>query len=123
MKLLISGGRSNYFNKAAIEFLTALFFKHNFSLLLNGMAKGIDASARSWAQTKDLPIKEFYPAWEKHGKKAGILRNLEMLDELTKNDMVIVFPGGPGSDHVRKEAAKRGFNLIDLYDTGDKFIE
>ena len=49
-------------------------------VLLNGCAAGIDEWARTWAVAHDIPIKSYPAEWTKHGKKAGILRNVQMVD-------------------------------------------
>ena len=59
--------------------------------LVSGGARGIDTCAKSYAETHGIPFKEFLPDYEKHGKKAPILRNLQILDYA---DYVLVFWDG-----------------------------
>lgn len=60
-------------------------------------------------------LRVFRPMWNKHGKKAGILRNLEMLD--LSPDLVVAFWDGQskGTEHVIVTALSRDLDLI-LYD-------
>lgn len=60
------------------------------------------------AQELGLLVKRFKPDWERFGKRAGIERNLQMLNE--KPDRVIAFWDGvsPGTRHTITEARNRG---------------
>jgi ferric-dicitrate binding protein FerR (iron transport regulator) len=46
--------------------------------IVSGGAQGVDFQAELYAKKHTLPFKEFKADWDKHGKKAGILRNIEM---------------------------------------------
>jgi hypothetical protein len=48
--------------------------------VVSGGARGVDALARIYAQEHALPFKLFTADWEKHGKRAGPMRNMEMAD-------------------------------------------
>jgi hypothetical protein len=119
MKLLISGGRQYRFNQSGQEYLNKLYFTHQFSSLVNGKAKGVDEAAEKWANLKEIPVQPFYADWNKHGKKAGILRNQQMVDQLTKSDLFIAFPGGRGTDDAFRRAEKAGVQIIDLRERKD----
>lgn len=73
------------------------------TLIVSGGAKGVDTSAMLYAKKYDIPFKTFLPEWEKHGKKAGLLRNTDIIKAATH---VIAFPekdGGKGTrDSIRK---------------------
>lgn len=75
--------------------------------VITGGAFGADLMAHDAAQRRGLPTRIFFADWDRHGKRAGILRNLEMLD--TKPDRVIAFWDGssPGTRHTITEARKR----------------
>jgi hypothetical protein len=60
-------------------------------VIIHGGAKGADDLADQWAAVNWTGL-EIYPAdWDKYGKKAGPIRNQQMLDE-GKPDLVIAFP-------------------------------
>lgn len=46
--------------------------------IVSGGAVGVDWLGEQYARTHGLPLKIFPADWETHGKKAGILRNIEM---------------------------------------------
>lgn len=49
--------------------------------------------------------------WERHGKRAGILRNLEMLDENPAMVMAFHAHQSKGTAHTIREAYKRGIRI------------
>lgn len=114
MKLLIAGGRNYKLNQAGKAYLDQLFFSHNFSELIEGEAPGIDSSAKAWGMSKEIPIKPFPANWTKYGKRAGILRNQEMINILGKNDLAIYFPGGRGTDDCYRRAVAASVPVLDL---------
>lgn len=48
-------------------------------VLRSGHARGVDVLVENWAKNFDIPVEIYLPNWNKHGKKAGLLRNSEML--------------------------------------------
>lgn len=81
------------------------------SEVIHGGARGADTFAGIYARA--LGLKEtVYPAdWRGKGKRAGILRNLAMLD--THPDLVLAFwvDGSTGTKHTIDEARKRGITV------------
>ena len=82
-------------------------------LLITGVARGVEIVAYHWAiinQVQPLP----YPAaWGALGMAAGPIRNKQMLDE-GKPDLVIAFPGGKGTEHMKKLAQKAGVEIVNV---------
>ena len=77
--------------------------------LIEGGANGVDRYAGLVADYLDF-IHIRHPAlWDRFGKKAGIIRNCEMLD-LYKPSHVLAFPGktSRGTWHCVSEAKKKG---------------
>lgn len=73
--------------------------------VFTGGAKGIDWSAECWAIDRERPHTVMPAAWKLHGKKAGPMRNAEMLAFLVKcteaaTRAVLAFPGGAGTNHM-----------------------
>ena len=46
--------------------------------VLCGMARGPDLAGKRWAEARAIPVWPFPADWDRHGNKAGILRNDEM---------------------------------------------
>ena len=84
MHLLITGSRS--INPLAVELvLDGLHAKYPITRLTHGNARGVDTAAAQWARHRSScnePAIERVacPAdWDRHGKRAGLIRNEEML--------------------------------------------
>lgn len=45
-----------------------------------GMARGVDLLGKEWAEAVGIPVAKFPADWNKHGKRAGYLRNEQMAD-------------------------------------------
>lgn len=96
-RVLVCGGR-NYGNQSRVfEYLDA--FPGGVTLLIHGAARGADSLARDWAIARGVPQHAYPAAWNVHGKRAGPLRNQQMLDQ-GKPDIVVAFPGGVGTEDM-----------------------
>ena len=62
--------------------------------IVSGGAKGIDKCARKYALENKIKLKEFLPQYEKYGRKAPLMRNLEIIDYC---DILIAFWDGKSS--------------------------
>lgn len=80
MKVIIAGSRCFTFDN--YDWLEESIQESGFEItkVISGDAKGVDRLGEQWAYLQGIPC-EVYPAdWDEHGKKAGILRNIEMGD-------------------------------------------
>jgi DNA modification methylase len=82
--------------------------------VVSGGAKGVDLIAEQWADINDMS-KNIFPVkkedWEKHGKKAGMLRNSKIIEN---SDVTFAFWDGESSgtlDSITK-SQKNGHPLI-----------
>ena len=48
--------------------------------IVSGGAKGIDQSAKSYAETNGIPYTEFLPDYKRYGKGAPLKRNIEIIN-------------------------------------------
>ncbi len=76
MKYIVAGSRKI----SDTNFIRETIESFDVSEIVCGTAKGPDSIGEAWAIDNDVPIAYFKPKWNKHGKKAGILRNIEMGD-------------------------------------------
>jgi hypothetical protein len=107
MKIGVIGSRSFKDYLLLEETMNKLSSRLTISLIVSGGAKGADTLAGYWAVNNGVPVEEYKAEWDKYGKKAGYLRNQKMLDE-GKPDLVVAFPGGPGTAMMVKIARKAG---------------
>lgn len=78
--------------------------------IIEGAARGADSIAGDWAVVNWTGLEEYPADWEKHGKKAGYLRNVEMLEK-GKPDLVVSFPGGEGTRMMIELAKEKGIEV------------
>jgi len=107
MKLIIAGGRDYLFSDQDREFLNSL---KGITEVVSGAAPGADAQGEEWAESKGIPVRRFPADWKAHGRGAGPIRNVQMAEYA---DAVALFPGGRGTDSMRREAKRRGLTVFE----------
>jgi predicted Rossmann fold nucleotide-binding protein DprA/Smf involved in DNA uptake len=112
IKVIIAGGRD--FNDYALleRILTRLLSKTPLEevLIISGGAKGADKLGERYAKEKGIALQVFPADWDKHGKKAGYLRNAEMAKEGTH--LVAFWDGqSKGTKHMIDLARKRNLDV------------
>lgn len=84
MKVAVIGSRT--FDK--YESVYNVLSKLKITEIISGGAKGADSLAERYAKEAEIPTKIFLPDWETYGKKAGFLRNTQIIEEC---EMVVAF--------------------------------
>lgn len=111
MRVGVTGSRK-YDNRALVWAILDRFHReYGIDLLIHGGANGLDWVASMWARHGNVPEKRFLVTdedWKREGKKAGILRNVEMWDS-GLIDLLIGFEGERGTTHM--------MSLCDVYET------
>ena len=110
MRTIIAGSRTILDRKLVYEILDALDFE--ISETICGCARGIDTMGTQWAKKKGIPTKHFPANWDKYGKKAGILRNIEMAKNA--DVLVLIHRNTPGSLHMLSEAKKKNLTIYEF---------
>ena len=112
-KVLICGGRDfkdyDRLKKICDNLLTPN------DIIICGMAQGADLLGKKYADEHGLSIEKYPADWENLGKKAGFIRNIEMLNNCTH---VLAFWDSisKGTKHTIDTAKKRNIPLkIVLY--------
>ena len=79
-------------------------------VIISGAARGADTLGARYARERGVPVLEFPADWVRLGKRAGMVRNLQMLDSA---DAVVAFWDGQsrGTAHMINETKKRGLPL------------
>lgn len=83
-------------------------------VIISGMAKGADTCAVDWAVINWCHVEEYRAEWDKYGKRAGYIRNQQMLDE-GEPDLVVAFPGGRGTEMMKDIARKAGVPVREIH--------
>lgn len=102
-KLLVSGGRDFDDVDFMVDVLSrmVIYCDDGISEVITGEADGADTIAKEWADVMEITHTGFPVTdsdWNRHGMKAAMLRNEEMLEY--GPDKVVAFPGGGGTQHM-----------------------
>lgn len=112
MRILVCGGRDYLDSQKVNEVLTPYMAPDARDLvIIQGDARGADGLAREWAKKHMIKCENFPAEWDKYGKRAGYIRNVQMLNE-GKPDLVIAFPGGKGTAMMVNLAEKAGVEVV-----------
>lgn len=109
MRVLVCGGRS--YGKRLTMYAELDKLLADIEVLIHGAAPGADTVADQWAESRGVPRQPFPAKWKELGKRAGPVRNAQMLAD-GKPDVVIAFPGGDGTDDMVKKARAAGVRVI-----------
>ena len=113
MRVLCCGGREFLDREMLAATLDRIHQERRFSLLIAGGARGADMMAEEWARTVGLPCTVYQADWAGLGRKAGPIRNQQMLDE-GQPELVVAFPGGRGTADMVRRARGAGVEVIEV---------
>lgn len=102
-RVLVCGGRSFVERELAFAVLNQLHQDETIACIIHGEQTGADTLALEWALHASIPHQLFAADWRRYGAAAGPIRNRRMIVE-GKPDLVIAFPGGPGTADMVKQA-------------------
>jgi hypothetical protein len=104
-KTVIVTGSRYWTNVGAIELALEA---EQPTLVVHGGARGADAIAHAWARRKGVAVQEYPADWQRQGKRAGPIRNVQMVSA-HHTAVVLAFPlGGPGTKHCMNVARIAG---------------
>lgn len=102
MRLAIVGSR-NLTVKNLANYLPNLY---GITEIVSGGARGIDTCAAEYARDSNIKLTEFLPDYEKYGRRAPLIRNLQIIEYA---DCVLAFWNGQsrGTGFVISQCKKR----------------
>ena len=112
MRIIIAGSRTitdHYEVLNAFGHALALWKPKEVTEIVSGGAKGVDASGEKIAEEFDIAVRVFPAEWDKHGKKAGVLRNIQMAEY--GDALLLVWDGKSKGSKNMKEVAE-GMGLL-----------
>ena len=114
-RILVCGGRDyNDYEKVCWALSPYLNTEEpEITTIIHGAARGADSLADRWATEHKVPVERYPADWAKYGKRAGYIRNVQMLNE-GKPDTVIAFPGGKGTEMMIKLARAANVHVIEV---------
>lgn len=112
VRVLVTGGRDYNQPEFLNTMLDKILEKYPDDLeIVCGDAEGADAFAYAWARAHQVTVHVYAARWDRLKKRAGPIRNQEMIDAM-KPDMCLVFPGGRGTLDCSTRAAAAGIPLF-----------
>lgn len=75
--------------------------------IISGGARGPDKLGARYAKEHGIPLTEHLPDWEKHGRSAGYIRNVDIVND---SDIILAFYDGrsSGTKHTMTTAHEQG---------------
>jgi hypothetical protein len=103
MKVLVCGSR--HFQD--YELLKRTLDAYTITSIVEGEARGADLLGRRYGEENGLPVYRFPADWNQYGRRAGPIRNAQMVRE-GRPDMVIAFlaPNSRGTQNMIDQATK-----------------
>lgn len=89
--VIIAGTRTFANYQLLCEKCDLFFSSKKPTAIICGEARGADSLGKYYAKEHGIPVESFPADWEKHGKKAGYIRNKEMAEHA---DALIAFWDG-----------------------------
>ena len=74
---------------------------------------GADYQAATWAMRRGVDYRVVPAQWDRYGRRAGMLRNQQMIDDHHPG-LVVAFPGGPGTANMSSRGRQAGLVVVDL---------
>lgn len=105
MKIAVVGSRTFNNYDLLCSYLNTIHLKEPISHIISGGAKGADKMGEKWANENGIETIIFIPDWEKYGRKAGFLRNKDIINEADK--VVCFWDGFSNGTKNSIELAKR----------------
>lgn len=76
MKTIIAGPRDYYVYQSLLEAIDKISWE--ITEVVSGRARGVDKMGERWAKEHGIPVQPFPADWDRFGKRAGPLRNIQM---------------------------------------------
>jgi len=107
MRLIIAGSRHLTLDVEGIQAFINYLGITDITEVVCGMAPGIDAAGKLWAESNNIPVEPFPAEWETYGKAAGHIRNKQMADY--GDELLVIWNGkSPGSRNMKTTMEKLG---------------
>ena len=112
-KIIIAGGRDfmdyNLLKEKTNKILQEKKVTHKI-VIISGCARGADTLGLRYASENAFDVEEYPANWDKYGKKAGYMRNVEMAENA---DALIAFWNGKskGTKHMIDIATERNLPI------------
>lgn len=111
--VLVCGGRQFADRRRLFDALDQLHQKLPIGLVVHGAARGADMLGEEWATRREIAYLGIPAQWTRYQKGAGPRRNATML-RLVAADVVVVCPGGRGTENMRSQSEQAGIGIYEI---------
>lgn len=115
--IIVCGGR-HFENYALLCKLLAENWGNDIEEIVSGHCEGADMLGEKWAKEHELSCKIFPAEWKRYGKKAGPMRNKQMVDYIDgfSKKAVVAFtsPNSVGTRNTIALAKRKGIPVIEV---------
>lgn len=110
-KVIVAGSRTMRDYNLLRRKLDQLLSRQTDIEIVSGTANGADKLGERYAKDRGYALKQFPADWEKHGKRAGYLRNAQMADYA---DALVAFwdEESKGTMHMIELAKAKGLKIV-----------
>lgn len=121
MKLAIVGSRSFTDYEKMKSHILMLYNIKSIEIIISGGAIGTDSLAERFAKENSIPTNIIKPDWDKYGKSAGYLRNIDIIS--SADEILIFWDGvskGTKNDIELSEKYRKPYHIITINKKLDK---
>lgn len=118
MKIAIVGSREWAWPEMVQAYIQSL---PKDTVIISGHARGVDRYAETFAREAGLEVISFPADWDKHGHKAGLLRNTTIVENC---DKLVAFWDGKSKgtqDSIRKAMTANKLDRVIIHGGGQDF--
>lgn len=110
MRVIIAGGREFQDYRLLAQKCDLFFSRKKPTAILCGGARGADELGKRYGEKHGIPITMYPAKWGKYGKRAGMVRNREMLQDA---DALVAFWDGQshGTGNMIEIAKQKGIPI------------
>jgi hypothetical protein len=111
MRTIIAGSRT-IVDKEAV-FIAIARAPWTPTSVISGGAAGVDTLGEKWAHEHAVKVVRLEADWNRFGKRAGYLRNIEMA--ALAEALILIWDGkSKGSGHMKQIAESRGLKVFEV---------
>lgn len=119
MRTIIAGSRS--IDDYLLVLKAVNQSKFHITEIVSGCANGVDKLGEQYAYEYDIPVKKFPADWDKYGKSAGCVRNVQMSENA--DALILIWDGiSRGSKHMANIAKNKGLKVYIMNVMDDKKV-
>lgn len=111
LRVIVCGGRDFKDGESVFAVLQTIHNQTPISTIIEGGARGADEWGALWADSANIERRKFPANWDAYGKRAGPIRNQQMLGQGI--DLVVAFPGGRGTADMVARAKRAGVRVVE----------